>query len=154
MKRTSLLLLSLLSLATWIPSSTIAERISKQDSTSVIAYTIYSEARGEGNYGMCLVASVIWNRSVERHIEASEVCLQKKQFSCWNQRSFGTISLRAEKDRMAWKYASILASDIQKGRFRPFTNANQYYNPSLCSPSWGTKMKDSFTYKNHKFGRL
>lgn len=154
MNKTLLLSLSLLSLMTLIPSLTTAETISKDNAISVIAYTIYSEARGEGDYGMCLVASVIWNRSVEKHIDPRKVCLTPKQFSVWNGVDSPTISLRAETELRAWEYASILARDMLRGEFRPFTDANHYYNPSKCSPSWGAQMRDSFIYKNHRFGIL
>lgn len=154
MKKTSLLLLSLLSLAILTPSLTIAEKISKQSDISVIAYTIYAEARGEGQYGMCLVGSVIWNRSQERNISAKDVCLQRLQFSCWNGISSPSVTPKAESDQKAWEYANMLAKDILSQRFKPFTTANHYYNPDISNPSWGSQLRSAFAYKHHRFGVL
>lgn len=151
MKKISLTLFSALTLAAQYST---AETISKQDDVSVIAYTIYAEARGEGQRGMHLVASVIYNRSIERGISAKDVCLQKSQFSCWNGVSSPSVSIKAEQDLKAWKFAINISNDIQSKTFKPSTTANHYYNPSIANPSWGSKMKDVIVYKRHKFGRL
>jgi len=119
-----------------------------------IAYTIYAESRGESDYGMCLVASVIYNRSVEKCTTASAVCLQRKQFSCWNAGMQVYPIIKNEVDQSGWSFANLLARDIMNGDFKPFCSSNHYYNPSKCSPSWGPLMKESFTFKNHRFGRL
>jgi hypothetical protein len=49
-----------------------------------VALTILAEARGEGLRGMAAVACVIAQRAKERCITPKEVCLQRKQFSCWD----------------------------------------------------------------------
>ena len=53
----------------------------------IVAITILAEARGEGNKGMYAVAAVIAQRSNERKVTPSQVCLQRLQFSCWNGKS-------------------------------------------------------------------
>ncbi len=131
------------------------KQISKTSPHLVIAYTIYAESRGEGQHGMCLVASVIYNRSVEKSISAKAVCLKSKQFSCWNGiTSSPPMSLKADADRKAWEYAKVLARDILNGKFKPFCNSNMYFNYSICNPTWAKYMTDTFIYKNHKFGTL
>lgn len=50
----------------------------------IIAKTLYAEARGEGENGIRAVATVIWNRSKIRKTTFDKICLQPKQFSCWN----------------------------------------------------------------------
>lgn len=59
---------------------------SDDEQVAVVACTLWGEARGEGLAGMQAVASVIANR-----VRASggartfaQVCLARKQFSCWN----------------------------------------------------------------------
>ena len=53
-------------------------------SQRIVALTILGEARGEGKAGMYAVACVIQQRSKNRKITPAQVCLQKRQFSCWN----------------------------------------------------------------------
>lgn len=147
-------ILVLLFLTLLLKSTSIAKQISKMDSHAVITYTIWAEARNQGEYGMCLVASVIYNRANIANTSERTVCLKRKQFSCWNGKK-GVFTINPTgKDLIAWNHASILARDMISKNFAPFTTANHYYNPSLCSPSWGPKMKNSFVYKNHKFGCL
>lgn len=134
-------------------TESIATVISERPPLLVISHTIYAEARGEGDYGMCLVASVIYNRSAERNLSAKEVCLQRKQFSCWNGH-YCLPLIKTEKQKAAFRMCTILAKDIIEGKFVPFTDANHYYNPYKCSPSWGKQLKRSFIYKNHRFGYL
>jgi len=57
------------------------------DDTLIVAKTLWGEARGEGPDGMKAVANVIFNRLARRHRGCetpAEVCLDPKQFSCWN----------------------------------------------------------------------
>lgn len=53
----------------------------------ILAQTILGEAEGEPLQGKVAVAWVIVNRAVGRKLTITAVCLQPKQFSCWNQGS-------------------------------------------------------------------
>jgi len=56
-------------------------------SLNLPAVTIWREARGEGQPGMLAVAFVIRNRAQQGKPwphDPDRVCLQRKQFSCWN----------------------------------------------------------------------
>ena len=56
-------------------------------SVNLPAITIWREARGEGQLGMLAVAFVIHNRADHGGLwpmDPDRVCLQRKQFSCWN----------------------------------------------------------------------
>lgn len=58
------------------------------DDATILARTIWGEARGEGEIGMEAVASVIMNR-INSGItwwgdDLRSVCLKRWQFSCWN----------------------------------------------------------------------
>lgn len=59
--------------------------IDKLTEVEILALTIYGEARGESLDGKAAVANVIINRSVARQLSIKKVCLQPKQFSCWNE---------------------------------------------------------------------
>lgn len=124
----------------------------------VLACTLMAETSGEGYMGRRAVASVIVTRSVERKIPATQVCLQRKQFSCWGtgDEKFDAMERRIEGWRAespeAWGHCMELAVDIQNGNFIPTIYVNHYYNPKLCSPSWATKLTHKKTIGNHVFG--
>lgn len=53
----------------------------------ILAKTLWGEARGEGRRGMQAVAAVVMNRKRQGYRgrrSAAEVCLDPRQFSCWN----------------------------------------------------------------------
>jgi len=54
----------------------------------VLALTIWGEARGESIEGQVAVANVVMNRyksNLEKYKTVADVCLEPKQFSCWNK---------------------------------------------------------------------
>lgn len=59
------------------------------DEVTVAALTLYGEARGEGPEGRIAVANVLRNRELARRagfgLTLRQVCLQPRQFSCWNE---------------------------------------------------------------------
>lgn len=113
--------------------------------------TIVLEAQGEGFDGMLAVAEVIRNRSIERKLTPEEVCLQRKQFSCWNNRStsnFETSSEIWQTASRAWETCNIDNTQTTEG-------ANLYYNPKRVKrePSWIYSSKVHYIKKigNHVF---
>jgi spore germination cell wall hydrolase CwlJ-like protein len=56
------------------------------DPVEVLARTLYGEARGEPKQGIEAVANVILNRVMSNRYPntVAKVCLQRLQFSCWN----------------------------------------------------------------------
>jgi len=63
---------------------------SPRDARTVVAQTVWGEAAGEGRIGMEAVASVIRNRTDlgwRGKTDEVAVCLDHKQFSCWNDGS-------------------------------------------------------------------
>lgn len=136
-------------------------KLSEQD--LVVASTILAEARGEGRGGMYAVAAVISQRSFNRKMAPDKVCLQKKQFSCWNnipRKNYYWYLF--DEDEPNADYAINLAyfvnrsykqkiSYIDRARYK---YADHYFNWKECNPSW---KKDAFVkYKigNHLFLRL
>jgi len=116
----------------------------------VVLQTLLMEAKCDGVLGMQAVAEVIRNRAKDRGLSFEEVCLQKKQFSCWNDRldavsrvlKFGKDDYRLAEQ--AWRLSKT--SNITKG-------ANLYANLSLCSPSWASSPRVKRTVKilHHTF---
>ena len=126
----------------------------------VVAETLWLEARGEGDNGIRAVASVIHNRSVERGKTPREICLERGQFSCWND---GCVlpSDDVRKSRMmrlstrhSWMLCVNLAVKLVDGTFKPTVTATHYYNPAKCRPKWRGKMRSCVTIGRHRFGRV
>lgn len=120
----------------------------------VITDTLIMEAAGEGLEGMTAVAEVIRTRAKERNLSFEQVCLQKKQFSCWNDLNRAGKWLKTRsKERLealatqAW----VNSATSQKTAFNGLL-ANHYFNPKLCSPSWA-KGKQHINIGNHRFLR-
>jgi len=125
----------------------------------LIAIVIMLEAGGEPRTGKLAVASVIWNRAEGQAANVEKVLTKRRQFSCLNN---GLAHAAANANRMrqgkigamAWMDCAMIAERIMDGTFQPTVTANHYYNPSLCSPSWGKALRGKTTIGNHTFGEL
>lgn len=122
----------------------------KMTDADTIAATLWLEARGEGREGIQAVASVIANRARKSGKTMAQECLKPKQFSCWNERA---KEVPANAKGEVWKFCKTTAKTMVEGTFKPTNNATHYYNPKLCNPKWGAKMKDVVTIGRHRFGR-
>ena len=124
-------------------------RISKSE--KIIALTILAEARGEGERGMYAVAAVIAQRAFEKKQTPEQICLARKQFSCWNNKSVKDLEpLMKEKQS---KYAITLAKNIMH-LSRDLTGfANHYHNKSV-KPYWASGVKPTKVIGNHIFYKL
>ncbi len=106
-----------------------------QVSLNLPAITIWREARGEGQPGMLGVAFVIRNRADHGLLwprDPDRVCLQRKQFSCWNdndrQRDLypdstldaGLYEIAVAAWSSAWEGAAVID---------PTAGATYYINP-------------------------
>lgn len=118
--------------------------------TDDIALTLWAEARGEGDVGRRLVASVIWNRADGKASKLSAVVKAPKQFSCWNNGRIPTVVLNNANDEAIWADCKAIATEMANGSFKPTTSAT-HYCVTRINPSWAKKMKLVKTYKNHKF---
>ena len=118
----------------------------------IIAITILAEARGEGDKGMYAVAAVIAQRSNERKLTPSQVCLQRLQFSCWNGKGVKDLEHLLKVPQA--KYAIALAKNI-KLLSRDFVGfANHYHNNKIKLPYWAKGQKPVKTIGNHIFYKL
>ena len=117
----------------------------------IIALTLLAEARGEGAEGMEAVAMVIKQRMDNRQQTASQVCLEPKQFSCWNGKT-------SEDLRHLWQ--SPAAPDAIKvvRRFGKLNTAAIGHADHYCTvkikPYWSKGKIPVAVIGHHKFFKL
>ena len=129
------------------------------DMATIISYTIYAEARGEPWAGKMAVASVIKTRSMRSGLSMAEVCLQNKQFSCWNDLTevpgyFITgegiqprdLTARMKCFGIAW---ALMVSDDVKWDY-----LTHFYNPDKATPAWAFELRGTRTIGRHVFGYI
>lgn len=123
---------------------------------NIVARTILAEARSEGSNGMYAVACVIQERAIERHMSPAKICLQPKQFSCWNKATDADKKVKSLKRSWQSDYAKQLAKQMVAGTDldRSFVgNANHYHTTSV-SPSWSSGVQAVAVVGKHKFFKL
>lgn len=128
---------------------------SRERVVEVVAATLYHEARGEGGKGVEAVASVIYNRARQkrwRKLGVVGVCLQRKQFSCFNA-GFRVPAPKTPADRAALKNCIVVAERIADGKFAPLHAGNHYCTVS-CAVSWKAQLKNPVRIGRHVFGTL
>jgi spore germination cell wall hydrolase CwlJ-like protein len=121
-------------------------------SNDIIVATIIMEAGGEYHTGSLeAVYEVIKTRSKKRNKTLAQVCLQRKQFSCWNGKADGIKALEdtiaKAKKHPRWKIAeNILGSNTN------FTNgADHYYADYIDKPYWADSMTPTTKIGRHIF---
>jgi spore germination cell wall hydrolase CwlJ-like protein len=117
-------------------------------SQRIVALTILGEARGEGKAGMYAVACVIQQRSKNRKITPAQVCLQKRQFSCWNDGK-ESHSLKTPQGI----YAKFLAINLSRLQLSYVKNADHYCTLKTHN-YWTRTSKPVKIIGNHKFFKL
>lgn len=135
----------------------VSERVD-DDAVSVVARTLWGEARGEGRVGMAAVANVIANRvslGWRGAADAIDVCLARKQFSCWND---GDPNLaRMERVMRAPDAAYLDACDIARrmlaGDLPDRTDGATHYFVSTLRPRprWAEGQTPSQVIGQHEF---
>jgi spore germination cell wall hydrolase CwlJ-like protein len=121
-------------------------------SNDIIVTTIILEAGGEYHIGALeAVYEVIKTRARKRNKTLAQICLQRKQFSCWNGKADGIKSLEATiakaKKHPRWKTAeNILGSNTN------FTNgADHYHADYINKPYWAHSMTVTAKIGRHIF---
>lgn len=120
----------------------------KVSETEIVAATLIAEAGGEkDSRALYAVAEVIYNRSISRKISPAQVCLQPKQFSCWNGKNVEDGIEKAKKHKK-WSNALKIAQNLG---WTNYTKNAQFYHTTKINPSWNKKMLATVTIENHKF---
>jgi spore germination cell wall hydrolase CwlJ-like protein len=116
--------------------------------SEIVAATLIAEAGGEKDpRAMYAVAEVIYNRSIARKISPAQVCLQRKQFSCWNNKDVEGGIEKAKKHKK-WANALQIAQNLGSTNY---TKNAQFYHTIQINPSWNKKLTYITTIENHKF---
>lgn len=129
------------------------------DDTKILALCIYGEARGEGIEGMLAVASVVLNRARMSKKTIKAICLQPRQFSCFNPEDPNREIL--EKIALNWdryieinKYLRqsfwIAKGVIENWLISNVDKATHYHHISI-KPSWADKLERITRIGNHVF---
>lgn len=108
------------------------------DDLSVMARTVFGEARGEPHEGRLAVAHVILNRARAGGWwgrSAGEVCLKRWQFSCWNPGGPNRARLLQveldDRDLLGCARASI---EALSGSPDPTAGATHYHATNMPTP--------------------
>ena len=118
----------------------------------IVALTLLAEARGEGKDGMAAVAAVINQRAINRNLTPEQVCLQRKQFSCWNGKTEADL-LHLYTSKMA-PWALYLERNIKRINRAKIGNADHYFADYIKPPYWAKGEKPVAVIGKHKFYRL
>lgn len=118
----------------------------------IIAITILAEAGGEGKAGMYAVGCVIQERARIRKMSPNKICLQKKQFSCWNSKNIKIANLLKHKQ---YSYAMVLSEDILNNKLNTkiVNDATHYHTLNSC-PIWSKGRKPVRIIGNHVFFKI
>lgn len=117
----------------------------------IVALTILAEAQSEGKSGMSAVACVIAQRSLNRNLTPEQVCLQPKQFSCWNGKTEADLAhlLKLPQAKTAlWLEANLHRLNRAKIGYA------DHYHADYVKPYWADKTKKTIAIGKHIFYRL
>ena len=116
-----------------------------------IVATIIMEAGGEYHVGALeAVYEVIMTRADKRKMTPAAVCLQRKQFSCWNGKPDGIQALEKTiakaKEHPRW----IIAQNIL-GKETNYTDGADHYHADYVDPYWASSMTKTVKIGKHIF---
>lgn len=141
------------------PLRPLGERAS-DETLLIVAKTLWAEAAGEGRIGMEAVAAVIGNRTRLRwrdKRDEAEVCLDYKQFSCWNTGSPLLVKMERVQRQpdAAWSDALDIAQLLLAGRLADCTGGATHYHASAMRrlPAWARDVRPCRTIGRHLFYR-
>ena len=125
--------------------------------TQIVAITILGEARGEGKAGMYAVGCCVAQRAINRGKTPAEICLQRKQFSCWQNQFSSNQTPKSTFERMLKTkegvYAMLLAKNI-KELDRKFVKYADHYATLKTQVYWMNGHRPVIVIGNHKFFKL
>lgn len=133
----------------------VSPNLSDLDDLSVVARTIWGEARNQDREGMQAVASVIQNRA---HIGGwwgsmpREVCLKPYQFSCWNRNDPNRAKLLSVSETdPQYQIAKSLARSVLTGTLSDNTNSADSYMVKGTNAFWARNLKPVASIGDHDF---
>ena len=138
----------------------------RAETINIVARTLWSEARGEGEDGLNMVMTVIWNRASGKIERLVDVCFKPLQFSCWNSftsKSPESYSVEFPKGAMLggdnlkiWSRCCQLATKAVDGTFTTDKDWDAYYNPNKVKTikNWMRTLTNKETVGHHIVGKL
>jgi N-acetylmuramoyl-L-alanine amidase len=144
-------IICIISLLCFVDDAQAVTPLTKDQET--IAMTILGEARGEGYAGMYAVALVIGQRAKDRNKTPAQICLQRKQFSCWNSNDKNRPKLRGLLKTKEAYWAKQMAIHITKLNSN-YTKQANHYCTLKAKPYWAKNKTPVIIIGNHKFFRL
>lgn len=128
------------------------------DEMDILIACLMGEAEAEDIIGKIAVGCVIRNRVLDSRWPDTfkDVCLQPKQFSCFNPEFFRPEILYPNHNNIYWRESKFVAWGITNDYFRDITeSANLYWNPSIIeAPNWDWSKIDILrTFGHHRFAR-
>lgn len=128
------------------------------DAATIISYTLYAEARGESVDGKMAVASVIKTRAIRSKKPLAEVCMQDRQFSCWNNLNtvpeFYITGEGIERDDLKARGQCFGIAWVLLTSNRKWDHLTHFYNPDKVTPDWGFELKGTRIIGRHVFGYI
>lgn len=124
------------------------------DDVAIIAKTANGEARGESIVGMHAVINVMENRANDGRWPDTmrEVCLQPKQFSCWNANDPNRAKILAVTEADAiYAKAVELAREALNGDLVDITDGATHYLVTGTHANWAVGQTPCKIYGHHSF---
>lgn len=126
--------------ATTAPADHAAGWAGRAYTLDVLARTLWGEARGEGEAGMCAVASVILNRAARPGWwgrSVAEICLKPHQFSCWLPGDPNRDAMLAvDGSDPQFRLAQRIAAAALAGGLTDATGGATHYHAAGIAPAW------------------
>jgi N-acetylmuramoyl-L-alanine amidase len=121
---------------------------------TMMALTMWREARGEGRDGMRAVGHVIRNRVDAGQGDWDHVITKRWQFSSLTATGDPELILWPDSPDPDFETAMNVAEDIFTNMDPDITaGSTHYFNPHVVLPSWAAKMTLMATIGNHVFYR-
>lgn len=126
------------------------------DDVETLARTLWGEGRGGSDAGLEAIATVVMNRlATPGHRfghTVADVCLQPKQFSCWNRgdpNRAKILALQGSEPRLA--ECRAIARRAIEGRMRDATSGALHYHHRAILPDWAQGKHPSARVDDHLF---
>jgi spore germination cell wall hydrolase CwlJ-like protein len=140
------------------------EEVSRfRQQATLLALTMWGEARGHGKEGMRAVGHVVVNRlnsSRKFGDSIQDVVWKRKAFSCWNPSDPNRQAMReieklpeGSPDYRRWQEAKKLATKILRGESSDPTNGAIFYHAERVSPTWARGISPVAKFADHIFYR-
>ncbi|MDR1266898.1 MAG: cell wall hydrolase [Holosporales bacterium] len=128
----------------------------------ILARTIYGEARGEfsktGMSSLIAIANVVVNRSKRKIFwggSIRDICLQPKQFSCWNRDDFNlSIIKKVVRSEKLFDLCWMVAQNVLEEKWPDLTKGADHYHAFSATPHWAIGKTPSVILGCHVFYKI